>query len=103
MDEPGIPRKRRRVRRSKAEWHDLVTRFEASGQSRAAFCAEQGVVVSSFARWFQQLRPVRRRAPAAMSDPVFVELAAERDRPLHWDVELELGAGMVLRVRRPAC
>ena len=103
MDEPGIARKRRRVRRSKAEWHELVARFEASGQSRAAFCAEQGVVVSSFARWCQRLRPVRRRAPAAMSDPVFVELAPERNCGRRWDAELELGAGMVLRLRRPAC
>lgn len=103
MNEPGIPRKRRRIRRSEVQWRELVARFEASGQSRAAFCAEQGVVASSFARWWQRLRPAARPETALVADPVFVELAAERDGVTHWDVELELGAGMVLRLRRPGC
>jgi len=95
--------KKRRIRRSESEWRELFVRFETSGLSRAAFCAEQGVVLSSFARWWRRLRPAARRAPALMADPVFVELAAERDPGTHWDVELELGAGMVLRLRRPGC
>ena len=32
---------------------------------------------------------------------MFVEFADAQ--PASWDVELELGAGVVLRVRRPAC
>lgn len=103
MGEVGSARKRRRVRRSEADWRELFVRFEASGQSRAAFCAEQGIVMSSFARWWQRLRPGVRRRKALVADPVFVELAPARDSGSHWDMELELGAGMVLRLRRPAC
>ena len=103
MNEPRSRTRKRRVRRSESEWRALFARFEASGQSRAAFCAEHGVVASSFARWFQRLRPVARREPALMADPVFVELAPERDSVMHRDVELELGAGTVLRLRRPEC
>ena len=103
MHEMGVRGKRRRVRRTEAQWRELVARFEASGQSRAAFCAEQGVVASSFARWCQRLRRAACQHSAVVADSVFVELAAGRDGIAHWDVELELGAGMVLRLRRPVC
>ena len=103
MVEAGSAEKRRRVRRTEAQWRELVARFEASGQSQAAFCAEQGVVASSFARWCQRLRRAACRQSAVVADSVFVELAPERDGMGHWDVELELGAGVVLRLMRPTC
>jgi hypothetical protein len=102
MTESKTLNKRRRVRRSEAEWRELFTRFDHSGQTREAFCAAHGVVVSSFMRWRRKLRPVSRRPPAVVYEPVFVELAAEREAP-HWDVELELGAGVVVRLRQSAC
>ena len=94
--------KTRRVRRSESEWRELFTRFDQSGQTREAFCAEQGVVLSSFMRWRRKLRPRSRRPPAVVQEPLFVELASKREAP-HWDVELELGAGVVLRLRQSAC
>lgn len=91
----------RRVRRSRAEWRSLVSRFEASGQTREAFCAETGISVSTLRRWSSRLRPQPRRAVSPA--PVFVELPAEeRDAAapaLPWEVELQLGGGVVLRLR----
>ena len=98
MSEPRNSTKQRRARRSEAEWRALSARFEASGQNRAAFCAEQGVVLSSFGRWWRKLRSPSRRQAAVVADPVFVELAPEGDP--QWEVELKLGAGVVLRLNR---
>ena len=97
-----IPTKQRRVRRSESEWRELFARFEQSGQTGEAFCAEHGIVLSSFLRWRKKLRPSARIAPMAAHEPLFVELTSKREAA-HWEVELELGGGIVLRLRRAAC
>ena len=102
MTESKTVNKRRRIQRSESEWRELFTRFDQSGQTREAFCAEQGVVLSSFIRWRRKLRPSSRRPSAVVQEPVFVELASKREEP-HWEVELELGASVVLRLRQLAC
>ena len=102
MAESKTLSKRRRIQRSESEWRELFTRFDQSGQTREAFCAEHGVVLSSFIRWRRKLRPSARRPPAVVQERVFVELASKREAP-HWDVELELGASVVLRLRHLAC
>jgi hypothetical protein len=38
----------------------------------------------------------------AAADALFVELSSERAEQC-WDAELQLGAGVVLRLRRPPC
>ena len=93
--------KQRRVRRSEAEWRDLFARFEQSGQTREAFCAEHSVVLSSFIRWWKKLHQGSQHRAAVVQDPVFVELASGREP--RWEVELQLGAGVVLRLRPLAC
>lgn len=92
----------RRVRRTREEWRALVSRFEQSGQRREDFCAEMGIAVSTLRRWCSRFR---QRARAAVSQaPVFVELPAEEKQLAAsvspWEVELQLGAGVVLRLRR---
>ena len=101
MEAPSVKATRRRIRRSRDEWQDLVVRFEKSGQTREQFCIEQGVSLSSFSRWRQLLRDAGSRGPAA-GEALFVELTpdAETSRTPVWDVELQLGAGVLLRVRR---
>jgi len=90
------------VRRSREQWRSLVTRFEESGQTREAFCAETGISVSTLRRWSSRLREQPR--PPVSQAPVFVELPAEEKKAevsgLPWEVELQLGAGVVLRLRR---
>ena len=92
----------RRTRRTAAQWRELVERFERAGQSRGRFCAAHGLALSTFDLWRRKLRgapAVREEAPEA----VFVELSGgpETERgAASWEVELELGAGVVLRVRR---
>ena len=102
MTETKTLSKQRRIRRSESEWRALFARYDQSGQTQEQFCAEQGLVLSSFTRWRQKLREAPRRQPTMAQEAVFVELAS-RDAEAHWDVELQLGAEVVLRLRQPAC
>ena len=86
-------------RRTANEWQELVSQFERSGQSRKAFCSSQGLSLSTFDLWRRKLQgtPARREESG---ESMFVEVAqVEPARSLSWDVELELGDGVVLRVR----
>ena len=95
---------RRAGRRNAAQWQELIERFEREGQTRTRFCAAHGLALSTFDLWRRKLRgasTAREPQPQAL----FVELSnptvAQPCTPA-WEVELELGAGVVLRVRRAA-
>ena len=91
--------KRAIVRRSPDEWRAILERFERSGQSHREFCLAEDLAPSTFSWWRRKLR---RSGPngVAVDGAVFVELAADRAESLTWDAELDLGGGMVLRLRR---
>ena len=96
------PTRGRRVRRSREEWHALLERFERSGQRREEFCREQGLTRSSFDRWRRALGRTGSGRGAVSDSALFVELMAQESASVAgWDVELALGDGMVLRLRRP--
>jgi predicted DNA-binding transcriptional regulator AlpA len=92
------------VRRRRAEWQALLERAERSRLSTVAFCAAEGISTASFYLWRK-----RRRAPAPValdseaSAAAFLDLgvlsAPRADGP-SWDLELDLGGGVVLRLRR---
>ena len=85
----------RRVRRSRDAWQRLVDEHAASGQTRTAFCAERGISLASFGQW------KRRLATEDIGDDAWVEvLGASEMRQESWDIELDLGAGVCLRLRR---
>lgn len=98
--------KRTRIRRSAQEWEKILARSERGGQSYREFCEREGLALSTFQWWRRKMSAMggeRERHDGAW----FVELAedgADREEfvadPLGWDVELELGGGMVLRLRR---
>lgn len=87
-----------RVKRSEAEWRQVIARFEASGLSVARFCQGERIAKSSFVRWRQELartgRPaaafVELPAPDAAGDPSSAAVA----------LELSLPGGVVLRWMR---
>ena len=98
--------RRHRARRSAAQWQELVERFEGSGQTRGRFCAAHGLALSTFDLWRRKLGATPASVDEPHPDPVFVELTnpAQTSPPSTgtggWEVELELGAGVVLRLRR---
>lgn len=93
----------RRSRRTLEQWGDLLDRFEQSGQTREQFCADHDLGLSTFSRWRKRLRDQALLSPKVSSDALFVELAQDVPASQLWDVELQLGAGVCLRLRRAGC
>jgi len=87
----SAPRKKQ-VRRTEAQWHDLLDTFERSDLSVKQFCAEQELTVSSFHLWRNKRRAVAKEQ--------FVPLVAPTAAPSGWEIELSLGDGLTLRLRR---
>ena len=89
----------RRPRKTKSQWQAIMAGFHQSNLSARAYCQEQGVAYGTFAKWRQRLatpdHPENRSNLIELISPAPVAQA----RPDHWQVELELGNGMTLRVR----
>jgi hypothetical protein len=85
-------------RKSEGEWVELMAAYEAGDLPQREFCKAQGVAYSSFGYWRRRLRsqaPSLARAAAPL-----VELSPlPMDDTGDWRVELELGGGLVLRLR----
>jgi hypothetical protein len=101
------PSPRRRFRRNREQWRELVARFAQSGQSRKQFCAEQDLSVGSFTQWQRRLREPAPVGGNSADEAVFIELpraeAGAAAPPGPWELELQLGAGVVLRLKRLEC
>ena len=63
---------------------------------RRGVCATEGIGSSAFWRWRRRLAD--EDAARGRGGPAFVELSGAGTAA--WDAELDLGAGVVLRVRR---
>lgn len=88
-----------RKRRSVAQWRALVERGQRSGLSVAAFCRAQGLSSASYLRWRERLAQDSAVPDTPDPAPRFIDigtLGASRA----WELEIDLGAGVVLRLRR---
>ncbi len=91
----------RSPRRSQAEWQRILERFEASGLTQAAFCREQGLSLSTFGYWKRRLGEQRRPSePDASTGAGVIDLSALTDRPPGFSVEIQLGDGVSVTLRR---
>ena len=91
-----------RTQRTRSQWKSLVDEFNTSGLTRTAFCKNNHIATSCLYRWQKVLTGQPTAAefiditePLARTAPTL----AVPDSDGQWQVELELGAGMVLRVR----
>ena len=96
------PKPKTRVSRSRTQWKSLVEKFNSSGLTKSAFCKHHGVTTSCFYRWQKIL--AEESAPANFIDITEPVASAVVPRSVpethnHWQVELELGAGVILRMR----
>lgn len=95
-------------RRSAAQWQELVKQQAIRGSSQAAFCAEQGLALSTFQYWKRRLKRALRvqAAPSpmftALDQPAASASPCNEDGPptSGWTVELDLGDGVCLRLSR---
>ena len=89
-----------RSRRSRAQWQRLVDAQATSDLSQQAYCAQHHIAYSSFCRWKRELASAERTARPTRA-PSFIELTAPvSPTESRWDIELELGNGVFLRLRR---
>lgn len=98
-----------RARRNRAQWQALIERGERSPLGIAAFCAGEDISTASYYAWRKRLS---RTAPtpgpsesgglseAAASFVDLGVLGVGGGAPGNWDIELALGEGVVLRLRR---
>ena len=89
----------RHQRHTRAHWQHLIDQQVASHVPQRAFCNEQGVAYSSFCYWKRKL--ARTDQSATEEGKSFLELLSPRAVAAPgWEVELEFGAGMCLRLSR---
>ena len=89
----------RRRRRGAPQWRALVQRGESSGLSVAAFCRAQAISPASYFRWRERLAQDPLVAGTPDAAPKFIDIGTLSQRRV-WDLEIDLGAGIVLRLRR---
>ena len=96
----------KRGRRSRSQWQSLIARAEHSELSVTEFCRRESVSTASFYTWRNRLRPESESVAARTPMPLgsqFIDLGTldgPKDNAAPWLIELDLGAGMVLRLRR---
>ena len=100
------------VQRDAQAWWAILQRQMESGLSQVAFCAAEGLSVSSLQNWKRKFVREGRfsETPPAPAAPWFAEVAVSEPgvapelpggpAPPAWQVELELGGGVVLRIHR---
>ena len=96
------PKSTTRVMRSQAKWKALLEEFNNSGLTKTAFCKKHRIATSSLHRWqrlFAEQAGVTDFIDVTqpLSNTPAPPPAQARDNA--WQVELELGAGIVLRLR----
>ena len=89
------------TRRSRAQWSTLIAQYRESALTQKAFCNTHGLAISSFGKALREAREDRANTErSAAFVPMLVDSAAHDVGPSStWDVELTLGAGIVLRIR----
>ena len=101
----------RRRSRSLAQWQALFAEQADSGLSQYGFCQSRGVSTSAFYNAKARLKNtdavrrknIRAHAMAPVSEFIAVSVeptVSSQEREPAWEVELTLGAGVVLRIRR---
>ena len=90
-------------RRTRAEWQALLSEYDSSGLSQAAFCKNHRIATASLHNW-------RKKLAAQDGSTDFIDITtqlsttqtlvpSEPESTAPWQVELELGRGLVLRLR----
>jgi hypothetical protein len=93
------------VTTKRAYWERRITEWEHSGQSQKAFCAERGLVLSTFQWWCAQrkrravAKPVTPFLPIAMHAASVVEVELRSRTRIRFEGEAALQAVAQLTAR----
>lgn len=86
-----------RIHRTKEQWQRLILDQIDSGLTQAAFCRQQSLSLASFGNWKRRLQ----KDQADDADAHWLELPAlPAASSGGWDIELDLGNGVCLRLKQ---
>ncbi len=85
-------------RKSREEWVELMAAYEAGDLPQREFCERHEVAYSTFGYWRKQLHSPAVQS-ARTSEPLLELSPLALDDVRKWRVELDLGSGVMLRVR----
>ena len=87
------------IRRSAEQWQAIMLAYDNSGLTQEDFCIRESLALSTFYKWRNQLAG-RQPKSKDRKDPMFIALGSvqEAEKAKHWDIELSLGDGIVLRL-----
>ncbi|HIE84533.1 MAG TPA: IS66 family insertion sequence element accessory protein TnpB [Dehalococcoidia bacterium] len=86
-----------RTRRSPQQWQTIVDRQASSDLSARAFCDAHQFSYPVFCKWRKRLASTDQ---APMINLSTLANAVDAPQVAQWDIELDLGQGMALRLRR---
>ena len=89
---------KRRDRRTRSQWSGLISEQASSGLSQQAFCEQHDLGLTTFYKWKRKLDDVGvlQLSPGAFVEVPLNDVASQPG----FELELELGEGMRLRLRR---
>lgn len=90
-----------RTRRTADQWRTLIAEQSDSGMSQEAFCKHKRLALSTFTNWKRRLASVPVLEDERAPDPSpWIDLGGLEASGSGWDIELDLGGGVCLRLRR---
>ena len=95
---------RKYTRRSESQWRELIENFQGSDLSLEAYCQRHKIAASGFYTWRKRFESdaVTFRPEDTVVDitPELRGASSTQVNSTDWQVELELGRGCTLRIRR---
>ena len=89
------------TRRTAEQWRSLIGEQAESGLSQRAFCKRKRLSLSTFTLWKRRLSEAEVLASAQSEDQAtWIDLGQLASSRSGWDIELDLGEGVCLRLRR---
>ena len=94
------------IHRTPEQWQQIFEQYAASGLKVTVFCQQQKLNTSSFYAWRKRLEnnalcttDIDKQEVSESNDNDWVNVTQEQAMPSqHWDVELALPNGIVLRM-----
>jgi len=94
--------KRTQVHRTPKQRHQLVNEFDPSQQTIHAYCKKNNIGTSNFYKWKAKLgmheSTEKEEIPTFV--PIQTHLSSNTPQTPGWDLEFELGQGIILRLSK---
>ena len=89
----------RRPRKTRSQWRAIIMEFTQSDSPARVFCENHDLAYGTFAKWRHRFtKPAQQKAePSRLIE--LIQPASPQPEAQYWQVELELGNSMTLRLR----